>query len=93
MHRICRVQTEDGYRLRLDYADEGSVIVDLELIIHRGGVFASLADPTMFGQIAISAGGRFIEWPNGVDLCADALWMQANESTEATTSERVPASH
>ncbi len=78
MHRIFRAQIENGYQLRLDYGDEGSVIVDLEPLIQRGGVFAALTEPTMFGQVAIGAGGRFIEWPNGVDLCADALWLQVN---------------
>ena len=34
-------------------------------------------DPRVFAQVRLGENGRYIEWPNGVDLCADALYEKA----------------
>jgi hypothetical protein len=63
------------YCLRLIYRGGEAVCVDCEPLIRRGGVFAALADRNIFQQVSVGEAGRFIEWPGGIDLCADALWL------------------
>jgi hypothetical protein len=58
------------------YQDGSEVEVDFTAVIDQGGVFESLADPTIFRQVTIGEGGRFLEWPGGLDFCADALRLQ-----------------
>jgi hypothetical protein len=78
LHTITRVAPHPGGRLHLTYASGELVEVDTTPMIHRGGVFAALADPTLFGRVMLGAGGRYVEWPGEVDLCADALWLAAH---------------
>ena len=76
MHVIQSASPEPGYRLRLVYRDGGEVVVDLMEETRAGGVFEPLRDPASFAQVRLGEQGRFVEWPCGVDLCADALWLE-----------------
>jgi hypothetical protein len=59
--------------------EEGEVsMLSLHETVAKSGVFASLSDPKIFGQLKIGEGGRWLEWPGEVDICADALWYQAH---------------
>jgi hypothetical protein len=78
LHEIRSVTLHAATHLRLTYADGSTVEIDFAPLIQQGGVYASLADPAFFAQVCIGAGGRFIEWPNGLDFCADALWRQGH---------------
>ncbi|MGA3003679.1 MAG: DUF2442 domain-containing protein [Acetobacteraceae bacterium] len=42
------------------------------------GIFARLADPTVFMQVGIGEHGRSLEWPGEIDFCADALWFETH---------------
>ncbi len=64
--------------LTLLYCGGERITVDFKKVIDRGGVFATLANPGIFRQVAIGSRGRSIEWPGGVDFCADALWLEAH---------------
>ncbi len=81
LHTITRVAPDPGGRLQLTYAAGEVVEVDLTPLIRRGGVFAALADPALFEQVIVGTGGRYVEWPGEVDLCADALWLAAHEQS------------
>jgi hypothetical protein len=37
-----------------------------------------LGDRDFFSQVKLDEGGRYIEWPGGLDFCADALWFEAH---------------
>ena len=74
--RISRVIAGDGYTLFVTYDDE-TLRVDLARLVARGGVFAPLRDPARFAAVTVGAGGRWLEWPDGPDLCADALLLAA----------------
>ena len=68
--------------------DEVSV-VSLRETIAKGGVFAPLINPELFAQVEVGEGGRWLQWPGEVDICADAIWSQAHpeakiEELEAT---------
>jgi hypothetical protein len=78
LHEIRHATPHAAAHLRLTYADGSTVDIDFTSLIQQGGVYAPLADPAFFAQVRIGAGGRFIEWPNGLDFCADALWRQGH---------------
>jgi len=53
---VTDVQTLDGYRLELTFADGVRGIVDLaNRIVGRGGVFGPLGDPKVFRQITVDS--------------------------------------
>jgi hypothetical protein len=78
LQTIREARAEDGYRIRLTYADGFIGVVDLSPLIRSGGVFASLANPGIFAQLSIGERGRTLEWPGDLEFCADALRMQAS---------------
>ncbi len=70
---ITQVRPEPNYRLQLTYSDGAEIVVNLETLIERGGVFTALADPQFFAQVTLGERGRHIEWNGMIDFCADAL--------------------
>ena len=85
MRSISTITTETDYTLRLTYAGGAVMVVDFKPIIAQGGVFAQLSDPNYFSQASIGERGRFIQWPDDLDFCADALWLdgKADHNTAA----------
>lgn len=72
-HRVKKVEHLDKYRLKLLF-DNGTVkIVDLiEITKKPNKLFLPLRDLIYFQQVTCD--GFSIVWPNGVDLCPDALY-------------------
>ncbi len=82
LRQIVEARTEPGYRVRLTYAGGATIVVDLTHFVRQGGVFAPLADPAFFARVSVAPRGRAICWPGDVDLCADALWLQAHPEAQ-----------
>jgi hypothetical protein len=74
MVKPVEVRAEEDYRLWLRYEDGSEGTVDLSDLAGRG-VLATWTDPTVFEAVQISESGA-IEWPGGLDLCGDALYMR-----------------
>jgi len=74
MCRPIEVKAEKGYQLWLRYKDGSEGTVDLSDLAGRG-VFKAWSDPAVFEAAQISESGA-IEWPGGLDLCGDALYMR-----------------
>jgi Protein of unknown function (DUF2442) len=71
-----------GFSVEITW-EEGEVsVLSLHDIVTKGGVFAPLSDPKIFAQLKIGEGGRWLEWPGEVDICADALWYQAHPAAK-----------
>ena len=85
---ITRVLPAPPAALDLTFADGTAARVELAPQIAKGGVFSALSDPQVFSRVAIGEGGRFLEWPGGVDLCADALRLAATHEAD-TDAERL----
>lgn len=82
MKRISSAEPLTGNVLRLTYASGECMDVDFTETITRGGVFARLGDESYFQQVSVSKDGRFVEWPDELDFCADALFERAHSSVQ-----------
>ena len=85
LYTITQAISEPRYRLHLTYSDGVVIVVNLQPVIERGGVFAALADPEFFAQVTLGERGCYIEWNGAIDFCADALrredcFVQESES-------------
>jgi hypothetical protein len=61
------------YRLQVRFDDGTAGLVDCrELVLGpRAGVFAMLADPSLFSQVHVHHGA--VNWPGELDLAPDAM--------------------
>ncbi|MEK7833991.1 MAG: DUF2442 domain-containing protein [Acidobacteriota bacterium] len=73
MYTIEQIKTLPDFLLELNYSDGGIVVADFKPIIAKGGVFSVLADPQVFNQVRLGERGRYIEWPDELDFCADSF--------------------
>jgi hypothetical protein len=67
------------FRLRVTFADGLTGMVDMSGIVHspRAGVFAQLADPSLFAQVTLEYGA--VAWPGDLDLAPDAMYAAIQE--------------
>ena len=79
MERVTQVKPRPGYRLWLKYTDGSEGVVDLRHLVGQG-VFSSWTDPAAFEAVRVSDHGA-PEWPGGIDLCPDALYMDIRPAT------------
>jgi hypothetical protein len=71
VEKIIRIEVPRPFVLYVEFDDgvKGEYDMRDRLI---GPVFASLRDPGVFAQVALSEWGAPV-WPNGVDIAPDAL--------------------
>lgn len=68
-----------SYELELTF-DDGTVgTVDLAEFAGRG-VFRDWLEPGMFEKVNIDSSGA-LEWPGGIDICPDSLYMMVTGKT------------
>ena len=72
--RPTEVKPQAGYRLWLRYQDGAEGTVDLSDLAGRG-VFEGWNDANVFQAVRVGESGA-LEWPGGIDLCGDALYMR-----------------
>jgi hypothetical protein len=72
--RLVGVEPRDGYRLWLRYDDGAEGVVDLADLGGRG-VFRVWRDRAVFEAARVTDRGA-LEWPGGLDLCGDALYLR-----------------
>jgi len=77
--RVTAVEVLPGFRLRVVFADGLSGTVDMSRIVHspKAGVFAALADPSLFAKVKLQCGA--VTWPGEVDLAPDAMHAAIQE--------------
>jgi hypothetical protein len=71
--RVMTVEPLEGYKLRVSFTDGTSRVVDFEEDL-EGRLFGPLKDLGLFRQVRVE-GGTLV-WPNGADVCPDALYYQ-----------------
>jgi hypothetical protein len=70
---VNAVEALPGFRLRVAFADGLTGTVDLSRLVRtpKAGVFAALADPSLFAQVKLDCGA--VTWPGELDLAPDAM--------------------
>jgi hypothetical protein len=80
--RVTAVEALPGFRLRVVFADGLTGFVDMSRMVHspKAGVFAALADPSLFAQVTLDYGA--VTWPGELDLAPDAMHAAIQEHRE-----------
>jgi len=71
---LVEVRPEKNFCLFVRYDDGSSGEVDLSGFVGKG-VFAGWQKPGAFEKVCLAEAGH-PEWPGGLDLCPDFLYMQ-----------------
>lgn len=74
MAHVSKVQVLEGFTLQITFDDGFVRVVDLEPMMW-GPVFAPLRNRRRFREVRVNRRFGCIEWPNGADLCPDALYQ------------------
>lgn len=82
--RDTEVEALLDFRLRVAFADGVNGLVDLSQMVHspKAGVFAALANPSLFAQVGLEFGA--VTWPGEIDLAPDAMYDAIREHRECT---------
>lgn len=74
--RVAAVEALPGFRLSVRFVDGTEGTVDLTALVQSpgAGVFAALADPTLFNQVFVEHGA--VTWPGEIDLAPDAMYAE-----------------
>lgn len=77
---VVGVKVLDGFRLRVSFVDGLEGEVDMNGLVHSAsaGVFASLANPSVFAEAFIEHGA--VTWPGELDLAPDAMHRQIQKN-------------
>ncbi|MCU0425002.1 MAG: DUF2442 domain-containing protein [Candidatus Kapabacteria bacterium] len=77
---ISAVEPCENAVLRVQFNNGKSVLYDFKPYIERiGKIYEPLAEPTFFRRFTIDRLGYYIEWENGMDVCADTLWAEGRK--------------
>jgi len=71
--RVVEARPLDGFRLHVRFVDGLEGEVDMSALVRSptAGVFARLADPSLFAQVFVEHGA--VMWPGELDLAPDAM--------------------
>lgn len=74
--RVAAVEALPGFRLHVQFVDGTEGMIDLKALVHSpsAGVFAPLADSTLFAQVFVEHGAA--TWPGEIDLAPDAMYAE-----------------
>lgn len=80
--RVLQVQPLDGFRLRVRFVDGAEGLVDMAGLVssQNAGVFACLAEPSLFAQAFVEHGA--VTWPGEIDLAPDAMYAEIKQHGE-----------
>jgi hypothetical protein len=73
-YRIVDLRPVGRGRIQLQYVNGPWVENDLSDLIAIGGIYNALADDSYLAKVRIGEYGRYIEWPDEIDIGADTLW-------------------
>ena len=78
-HRIRSLTIDpDAKTLQLVWDDDSVSVKAMAPLIAGRRLFKPLADAALFTQARLINDGRGVAWGDEVDICADALWLEAH---------------
>ena len=78
--RVIEARPLDGFRLHIRFVDGLAGEVDMSALVRSptAGVFAQLADPSVFAQVFVEHGA--VTWPGEIDLAPDAMYAEIKKA-------------
>lgn len=80
MRTIVAARAKPPATLALRWSDGTRADVDLNAMLHDRRLRA-LREPSEFARVHVAEWGHSLEWPSGVELGADALWLETLSAT------------
>jgi len=81
LNKISTLKVSGPYSIEIHFADRALGVHDFSELVHREGqMIEPLRDPDYFARAFVEQGA--LTWPNGFDLCADALRKQMEMAGE-----------
>ena len=80
MRTITSVAATPPATLDLGWSDGTSAAIDLAPLL-RARAFRALRDPHVFSQASLGDWGHSVVWPDGIELGAEALWLETLTAT------------
>jgi hypothetical protein len=86
--RIVSVKHLGGHRLEIVFSTGERAEMDFRArIVGRGGVFSPLEDIDFLSRVNVDPEFGALVWPNDVDFCPDALYLDCTRSAAEATSQ------
>jgi hypothetical protein len=82
------VRPLDDYRLEVSFENGERRVFDVKPYIYRG-IFVRLQDGALFQAARVVAGS--VEWPGGLDLSYDTLYLEGQPVTNPAVADMAPA--
>jgi hypothetical protein len=80
LRRIEEVEAKPGHRLRLRWAGGPEVEIDFSPFLQRRA-FNALTKERDFAGARVGDWGHSVEWPSGIEIGADSLWLETLSAT------------
>lgn len=80
---VRSVRALEEYELEVSFENGESRIFDVKPFLSRG-IFVRLQDRSLFQAVSVVAGS--VEWPGGLDLSYDTLYLESQPIAERTQS-------
>jgi hypothetical protein len=78
---VKKVKPIENYYLELWFKNGEQKIFDLKPYLNKG-IFSQLKNISLFNSVRVVAGS--VEWPNGLDLSYDTLYLESQIIKEST---------
>lgn len=85
MERVTSAKACPNYRLWLQFTDGTEGELDLSHLVGKG-VFSSWCEESGFAAVQVNESGA-PEWPGGIDLCPDSLYLEITGKSWADLSQ------
>ena len=81
---VISLEPLEDYTLEIEF-DNGEVrIFDIKPYLNKGA-FTQLKDHSLFKAVQVEAGS--LEWPNGIGLCYDTVYLESVQIEESFSSK------
>jgi hypothetical protein len=81
LNKVTGIEPLGGFRLRLRFKDGAVAEHDFAPLVARPGpLLDPLRDPVYFARVSLDHGAP--TWPNGYDMCPDAVRMMLEDAGE-----------
>lgn len=89
MRTIVAAKVKAPTTVALRWSDGTRADVDLRNVL-RGKNFVRLRDPAEVARVSVGEWGHSLEWPSGVELGADSLWLETLSATGHADARAFP---